>query len=312
MKKLAYVLIFITQFWISAWAQSFVVQRIEVQGLQNVSPATVKSYLPIRAGQTLQPAKTAAILRVLYKTGFFDHITLSREGSTLIIHVVERPTIGQLKITGNSVIPTDKLTTVMKTFDIAEGRVYNAAMLERIKQGLLNQYYQLGRYNARVDVKVTPMSRNRVSVKIDISEGLIAKVKRISIIGNHVFDEPTLVKQMDLTTTGLFTFITQSDRYSEEKLEANLDKLRGYYLDHGYLKMQVKSAQGQITPDRKSVYVTIVVEEGLPYTVKSVSVKGDLLFPREDYLKQIKIKDSFFCSARVQCLGKSDLYWSQW
>lgn len=274
----------------SALAHAFVVKKIDIQGLQRVSPATVESYLPIKRGQNLQPADTAAIVRALYKTGFFDRINLSREGDTLIINVVERPTIGQLKITGNSVVPTDKLTTVMKTLDIAEGRAYNPAILEKIKQSLLNQYYQLGRYNARVDVNVTPMTRNRVLVKIDISEGLVAKIKRIAIIGNHVFDEKTLLKQMDITTPGIFTFITQTDRYSEERLEVSLDKLRGYYMDHGYLRFEVKSSQAEVTPDRKSVYINIVISEGEPYTVERYELQGKMVVPREELIKRIKIK----------------------
>lgn len=296
MKKLAY-LILISLFLIggSAYAQQpFVVKQIQFQGLQRFSPATVENYMPVKRGQTLQSAKTAAILRSLYQTGFFDQVTLSREGNTLIVHVVERPTIGQLKISGNSVIPTDKLTTVLKSLDVAEGRIYNAAVLEKIKQSLLNQYYQLGRYNARVDMVVTPMPRNRVLVQINISEGLVSKVRGISIIGNHVFDESTLVKQMDLTTSGYLTIITQTDRYSEEKLESSVEKLRSYYMDRGYLKFEVKSAQAQVTPDRKSVYITIVVSEGQPFTVDKVDVTGagpnDLIMPKEELMKRVLVK----------------------
>ena len=218
MKKLIGIIILLSQFIAITSAHAFVVKKIRIEGLARTTPETVESYLPIKRGQTLTPNKTARILRSLYKTGFFDHISISKADSTLIIHVEERPTIGQLKITGNSVIPTDKLTTVMKSLDVAEGRVYNQAILEKIQKSLLSQYYQLGRYNARVDIDTSPMSRNRILVKITISEGLVAKVNRISIIGNHVFDEKTLVKQLDLTTSGLFTFITQSDRYSEEKI----------------------------------------------------------------------------------------------
>lgn len=292
MKKLVCLLVILfSQFATPIWAQeAFVVKKIEFQGLQRVSSSTLITYLPIKPGQVLQPAKTAAVLRSLYKTGFFDRITLSREGNTLIIHVVERPTIGQLKITGNSIIPTDKLTSVMKTLDVAEGRVYNPVVLERIKQSLLNQYYQLGRYNARVDITATPMTRNRLLVKIDISEGLVAKIKRISIIGNHVFDESTLLKQLDITTTGMFTFITQKDRYSEDKLEASVEKLRNYYMDHGYLRFEVKSAQAEVTPDRKSVYITMVVSEGEPYTVERYDLTGQFVVPREELLKSITIK----------------------
>ncbi|HVE44802.1 MAG TPA: outer membrane protein assembly factor BamA [Gammaproteobacteria bacterium] len=274
----------------TAFAQTaFVINNIQVEGLQRTSQATVESYLPVHRGQTLRPAQTADIVRALYGTGFFDSVNLSRTGNTLIIHVVERPTIGQLKIVGNSLIPTDKLTPIMNDMNIAEGRIYNPGMLAKIKQGLLNQYYQLGHYNARVDIRVTPMSRGRVAVKIDISEGVTAKIQRISIIGNHAFDESTLVKHLEMTTSGLFTFFTQTDRYSEEKLQASLDTLRAFYLDHGYLHIEIKSAQGEISPDRKSVYVTIVLSEGEPYTIEKWAVDGTLILPRTTYDKLINI-----------------------
>lgn len=308
MKKLAYLLI-VSQLLLSGgvFAQSsFVVHNIEFQGLQRVSATTVESYLPIKRGQTLQSANTAAVVRALYQTGFFDQVSLSREGDSLIIHVTERPTIGQLKISGNSVIPTDKLTSVMKSLDVSEGRVYNASVLEKIKQSLLSQYYQLGRYSARVDIKTTPMPRNRVMVNIDIAEGLVAKVRGISIIGNKAFSESTLIKEMDLTTTGLTTWITQTDRYSEEKLDASVEKVRSYYLDRGYLKFDVKSAQAQVTPDKKSVYITMVVSEGDLYTVKSIDIAGDFVIPQEEITKLVTVKPgSVFSRKKVLASQKA-------
>ncbi len=291
MKKIILVFILIINlFSLCAWADTFVVQKIEIEGLQRTTPETVYNYLPIKSGQKFTPQSSAAVISTLYKTGFFDHISLGRSGNTLIIKVEERPTIGQLKISGNSVIPTDKLTSVMKTMDIAEGRVYNRAMLERIKLSLLNQYYELGRYNARVDVTTQPMERNRVLVNIDISEGLVAKIRNINIIGNKVYSEKTLQKQLTISTSGLLTFITQKDRYSQEKLDESIENLRNYYLDHGYLKFAVKSSQVAITPDRKSIYLTIVIEEGLPYSVEGVEVKGDMILPREEILQKLNIK----------------------
>lgn len=271
-------------------ADSFVVRKISIEGLQRVSSDTVYSYLPIKSGETLRPEKTGEIINALYKTGFFEHISLSRDGNTLIIKVVERPTIGRLKISGNSSIATDKLTTVMRGVGVAEGRVYDSVILEKIKQSLLEQYYAVGRYNARVDVYVTPMERNRVLVKIDISEGLIAKVSRINIIGNHAFSESTLDKQLDLTTPSVITFFTQTDRYTQEKLDSSLEKLRNYYMDRGYLKFTVKSSQAAITPDRKSIFLTIVVDEGDIYTVKGVDIVGNTILPREELLQKVNIQ----------------------
>lgn len=289
MKKIFFLLIFLAQ--ACSVAQAFVVKNIVVQGLQRTSTATVESYLPIKRGQSLKASQSGSILRTLYKTGFFETISLEQEGNTLIIHVTERPTIGQLKITGNSIIPTDKLKGVMQSLDIAEGRIYNAAVVERISQSLLSQYYQLGRYNARVNVHVTPMSRNRVRLTIEISEGLVAKIKRISIIGNNAFDEKTLIKQLTITTSGLFTLLSQTDRYSEARLEESLENLRNFYLDHGYIKFEVKSAQAEVTPDRKSVYVNIVINEGPQYTIENYTIEGDdLLYPREEYMKLITLQ----------------------
>jgi len=292
MKKIVVIFILLAHLFIASAVaqQSFVARSIQFEGLQRISPATAQTYLPIKPGQTVSREKTSAILRALYQTGFFEQVTVSRSGNTLIIHVIERPTIGQLKISGNSVIPTDKLTTVMKSMDIAEGRVYNAAVLDRIKQSLLNQYYQLGRYNARVDVHVTPMPRNRVAVKIDISEGLVAKVQRISIIGNHAFSESKLISKMDLTTTGYFSFFTQTDRYAEEKMESSLEKLRSWYMDRGYLQFRVISSQAQVTPDRKSIFISIVISEGPVFTVDNVDIAGDIIIPREDIMQRILVK----------------------
>lgn len=271
-----------------AWA-AFVAKKISIEGLQRVSEDTLYSYLPIKKGQPINSDKTTDIIKTLYNTGFFERITLSRRGDTLIIHVVERPTIGDLKISGNSIIPTDKLTAVMKSVDIAEGRIYNAGVLDKIIQSLLNQYYQLGRYNAHVDVSVTPQARNRVAVRITISEGLVAKVKHINIIGNHAFNDKTLKKQLSLTSSGLLTVFTQNDSYSQEKLDASLDSLRNYYLDHGYLKFAVKSSQTAITPDRKSIFITIVIEEGVPYRIKGYTLSGNLILPSSELISRMTI-----------------------
>lgn len=274
-----------------AWAQqSFVVRDIRIEGISHLSPATVENYISIKRGETLHPSQTALILRELYKSGFFEHITLSHKGDTLIVHVVERPTIGQLKVTGNSVIPTDKLTSVMKSLDVTEGSVYNPSVLERIKQSLLNQYYQFGRYQAQVDVKTSAMSRNRISVALAISEGLVAKIKRITIIGNSVFSEPALIRQLDISPSGLFTIISQSDRYSEEKLDVSMEKLRNYYLDHGYLRIEIKSAQAQVSPDKKSVYITVVISEGMPYTISSYDIVGDYIVSKSELQKLTHIE----------------------
>jgi outer membrane protein insertion porin family len=280
-------------------AGQFQVNDIEIQGLQRISPTTVRHYLPVKRGQSLSADQTAKLIRALYKTGFFERITLARRGAVLIVRVVERPIIGFLKISGNSAVPTDKLDTVMKNVDIVEGRTYNPVMLEKIKQGLLNQYYQLGYYNARIDVDTAPLPGNRISIKITISEGVVATIRGVYIIGNHAFNELQLQKQLTLSMPSLFSFLTQSDRYSEEKLEESLEKLRNFYLDHGYLKFAVKSAQAEITPDRKSIYVVITIDEGKPYSIKGYELSGQTLLSREDLAAKVTIKPAAIFSRQA-------------
>jgi len=306
--RILFAILLLSVLFTKAWAaETFVIRKISIEGLQRISSETVYTYLPVKSGETLRPEKTGAIISALYQTGFFEHISLARDGNTLIIKVVERPTIGRLKISGNSSIPSDKLTTVMRGVGVAEGRVYNEVVLEKIKQSLLEQYYSVGRYNARVDVFVSTMERNRVLVKIEISEGLIAKVKRINIIGNHVFSEDTLDKQLDLTTPGITTFFTQTDRYTQEKLDSSLEKLRNYYMDRGYLKFAVKSSQAAITPDRKSIFLTIVVDEGVIYTVKGVNIVGDTILPREELLRKVDIQPGTTFSRKTVMDGEKTI-----
>lgn len=300
MKKITLLFILLINLCVgSALAETFVVKKIEFVGLHRISEDAAANYLSIKPGETLTSAKTPEIIRSLYNTSFFQHIELSHHDGTLVITVVERPTIGQLKIEGNNVIPKDKLIEVMRSVGVAEGRGYDKALLDKIKLSLLNQYYQLGRYNARVDVKVTPMERNRVLVQITISEGVIAKVRAINIIGNHAFKDSVLNKQLAISTPGLFTFFTQKDQYSQEKLDSSLEAVRNYYMDRGYIKFAVKSSQAAITPDRKSIFVTIVIDEGEIYTVKDVELRGNLILSREDLMKRVVLKPGEIFSRRL-------------
>lgn len=285
----------------NAWAASgFIVKRIEVEGLTSMPQETVISSLPIKVGDAVNAKESADIVRTLYQTGLFDTISLSRRSNTLIINATERPMIGFLKVKGNSAIPTDKLNTVLQSLNIAEGRVYDPAQLAKVRSSLLNQYYQLGHYNAHVNVIVTPLPRDRVAVHLDISEGLTSKIKGITIIGNHVYSEHTLLKQIDVTTSGLLTFFTQKDRYSEDRIDQSAEQLRDYYLDHGYIRASVRSSQAQISPDKKFVYITMIVYEGDQYIVDGVDIQGNLILPKNDYMKEIVVQPGqLFSRAKI-------------
>lgn len=272
----------------------FVVSKIRVEGLQRVNLSTVMNYLPIHAGQSLKPEQTGAIIDALYQTGFFSDVSLSRQGSVLIINVVERSTIGLIHISGNKLLKTKELMTALKQAGIAEGLAYDHATLSGMQHALLQQYYTLGRYDARVDTAITPESRNRVAINIKIDEGEVAKVQQINIIGNHAFKTKEIIKNFQLATphwwSPLLSFFIKSDQYSRDKLDSDLDTLRSYYMDRGYLRFNIDSSEVTITPGRKDVYITIHITEGPVYTIKGFEVEGQTLGHQTEIENLISLK----------------------
>ncbi len=263
--------------------EAFVVNKIEIEGLKRINEGTVLNYLPIQMGQTIQPSDTAKIIRVLYKTGFFSDVTLTHKGNTLIVKVVEKPTIGQFKITGNKSIPTKTLRKTLSDLGFAEGRVYDPSLLESIRDSLQREYYNRGNYNATVTAKVSPESSNRVDIDITVYEGPAAKIGKISIIGNHAFKEKELLKQFSLSSTGFFSFLTDNDKFSQEKLNGDLEKLRSFYMDRGYVQFKVDSSEVLLSPDKKKVTILVHVTEGPQFTVSGYKLAGTFVVPKEKF-----------------------------
>ncbi len=271
-------------------ANGFVVQKIQFQGLHRISESTVRSYLPISVGETLEPGETGTVINSLYATGFFSNVKLARQGNTLLVQVVERATIGRITIKGNSILKTKQLMQVLKDAGMSEGEVFNRSNFNAITQSIKQEYYNLGRYNADVTASVTPQVRDRVAVLIKINEGDVAKVKGIKVIGNKVFSEKTLIKQFKLTTPHLWTIFTKTDQYSRQKLDADLERLRSYYMDRGYLKFNIDSTQVSITPNRKSIYITVHVVEGPQYRISGYRLQGNLIGRKAELEKLVEIK----------------------
>jgi len=290
-KRLMFSVILLSYVACASAASSFIVKEIHVEGLQRVSLGTFLSYMPIKKGDRLDYSKTSEIIEALYKTGFFSNISLYRRNNKLIVKVVENPTIGVLHISGNKKIKTQKLLEALKQQGFAEGEVFDRSVLVGVKQALLQEYYTLGHYNARVDTKITSQPRNRVSVDINVFEGPVAKIREIKIIGNYKFPDHQLLKEFTLSTPNLWSFFTHAGEYSKEKLDADLEKLRSFYLDRGYLQFKVDSTQVSITPDKQHVYIIIHVVEGPIYTVSNVELSGNLLDKKEQIQKLINIHE---------------------
>lgn len=266
--------------------EPFEVEDIKVEGLQRVELGTFFTYLPLRVGEILDESRVPVIIRSLYDTGYFDFVKLSRDGNVLRINVVERPTISAIVIDGNREIKTENLMDAMKKAGFSRGEVFNRQTLSRIQQEVENQYFANGRYGVKIESNLVDLPRNRVQVRIDIKEGTATKISEINIVGNRVFEDEELIDQFALTTGNFFSFITDDDQYAKEKLSGDLETLRSYYLDRGYLKVNVVSTQVAISPDKESMYVTINVDEGDKYSVSDVQFTGELI-EKEEVLRRI-------------------------
>jgi len=268
---------------------SFIVKNIQVNGLQRISVGTVYNYLPVNVGESFLPSKAGEAIRSLFKTGFFRDIVLLREGSTLIVNVVERPSIAKIIFDGNKDLSSDDLTQALKKIGLAEGKVFNRQILDKVEQELRRQYFSHGKYGLKISTDVTQLTRNRVGIHIDISEGRVAKIKQINIVGNQVFDNDQLLKSFELSTTNWLSFYTKDDQYSKQKLSADLERLRSFYLDRGYINFAIDSTQVAITPNKQEIYVTVNIKEGDLFTLEKVKLTGNLVIDPEQIIKLVKV-----------------------
>lgn len=276
-------------------ADSFQVSDIRLEGLQRVSAGTVFEAFPVVSGDQVDSQELSQASSQLFRTGLFDDIKLLRDGNELIVQVVELPTITKIDISGNKAIQTDMLLDGLKQSGLAEGLVFKRSTLERIAMELERQYVAQGRYDASISTTVEALPRNRVALDIDVKEGSVANIEHVNIVGNQVFSSTELLKQMQLKTTGFWSWYSSDNKYSREKLAADLETLRSYYLDRGYIRFNIESTQVSISPDKKGVYITINVSEGEVYTVNELKFAGDLVLP-EDELKRfflLKEEDTF-------------------
>jgi len=271
-------------------AATFRVGDIRVEGLQRIAPGTVFNYLPVKVGDTVDSSRTADAIRALFKTGFFKDVRIEREGNTLVVVLVERPSIASIEFSGNKDIETKNLLKSLKDIGFAKGRTFNRQIFEQVEQELRKTYFAAGKYGVRIESTVTPIERNRVAVNFSISEGKVARIKQINIVGNQAFTDSDLLDLFKLKPHSMFSFISSSDRYSKQKLGADLETLRSYYLDRGYINFSIDSTQVSITPDKRDVYITINISEGDRFTVSKVKLAGDLVVPKEDLFKRVTVR----------------------
>jgi outer membrane protein insertion porin family len=260
----------------------FTVGDIKVEGLQRVSEGTVYNYLPVNIGDHLTPARVREAIRALYATGFFRDVQLRRDGNTLIVVVLERPSIESFEITGNKDIKTEDLQKSLRGVGLAAGKTFDRSVLEDVTQYLTDQYFARGKYGVRIDSKVEEEPGNRVKIKIDIKEGSRAKIREINIVGDTKFPQKDILETLELKTPNWLSWYKQDDRYSRESLQGDLEKVRNYYMDRGYANFQLLSTQVAIAPEKEDIFITINIEEGQVYKVADIKLAGTFVVPRAE------------------------------
>ncbi|QWD23263.1 outer membrane protein assembly factor BamA [Polynucleobacter paneuropaeus] len=287
-------------------ADSFVIKDIRLEGLQRVEPGTVFSYLPVQVGDTFTEEKGADAIRALYETGFFRDVQIQAQGDVLIVIVEERPTISRIEFTGMKEFDQEIVRKSLKSVGVAEARFYDKALIDKAEQELKRQYVSKGMYAAEVVATVTPVERNQVAIYFNIDEGPVAKIQEINFIGNKVFSESTLTGMMQLQVGGWLSWYTKDNLYSKQKLTADLETIRSYYLNRGYLEFVIDSTQVSITPDKKSIYLTISIKEGQKFTVQKVSLAGELLGKEAELMQLVQLKQGdVFSSAKLTASTKA-------
>ena len=284
----------------AAFAESFVIKEIRVEGLQRLSAGTVFNYIPLKVGDEISDSDAKTIIRALYKSKYFNDVGVEAEDGVLIINVSERPAISSIEFVGNKDLGSEDLSKSLREIGFSEGQVYDKAMLERVQLELQRQYFSRGKYGITIESKVTALPENRVGILITMGEGTVTTIGDINIVGNISYEEEDLLLEFQSTTGNLFSIVTRDNQYSRPKLSADLESLRSFYLDRGYVDFVVESTQVSITDDKKEMFVTINISEGQQYKIKEVRLAGDLIVKEEELFKLVVIKkDAIFSRKQV-------------
>lgn len=270
--------------------EPFAVKDIRVEGIQRTEAGTVFSYLPVKVGDTLDDEKAAQSIKALFATGFFKDVRIEIDKNVMVVVVQERPAIAKIDFVGMKEFEKDVIVKALKDTGIAEGRIFDRALLEKAEQELKRQYLTRGKYAANITTTVTPLERNRVGINFNVEEGVAAKIRQINLVGTKAFTEKELLGQFELTTPGLMTWYTKNDQYSRQKLSADLEKLKSFYMNQGYLEFAVESTQVSISPDKQDVYITANLSERERYQVSSIKLAGDFSLSEDELEKLVSVK----------------------
>ncbi len=291
----------------SAHADAFIVGKIKIEGLQRLPDGTLLNYLPIVVGDPIDDNQVTFAISELYKTGFFADVKFLRDENTLVVQVVERPSIAEVEFSGNSDIDDETLKDALLDIGVTRGQIYNRSLLEKLTLELERVYFSQGKYGVKINAEITELDQNRVNVEITISEGQVALIKHINIVGNDIYDDATLLDELESGVPSAWALFSSADDYSKPKLNGDLEKIRSYYLDRGYIKFNIESTQVSITPDKQDIYITINVSEGERYKISSSDLTGEMVVNRQTMELQMLTREGMYFSRSLMTTSKKRL-----
>jgi len=291
----------------AAHADAFVVSEIKIEGLERIPDGTLLNYMPIVVGDPIDDNQVTYAISELYKTGFFANVQFFRDGDVLLVRVKERPSIADVEFTGNSDIDDDALKDALLNIGVTRGQIYNRSLLEKLTLELERVYFSQGKYGVKIKTEVTDLDQNRVDIDITISEGQVALIKHINIIGNEAYDDETLLDELESGVPSSWALFSSADEYSKPKLNGDLEKIRSYYLDRGYIRFTIESTQVSITPDKQDIYITVNVSEGDRYKISSSKLTGELVVNRQTMESQIFTRQGMYFSRSLMTGSKKRL-----
>ena len=305
--RILFIILLSSVCMLPAHADSFVVSEIKIEGLQRLPDGTLLNYLPIVVGDPVDDNQITYSVSELYKTGFFADVKFFRDGDILVVRVKERPSIADVQFSGNSDIDDDALKDALVDIGVTRGQIYNRSLLEKLTLELERVYFSQGKYGVKIETEVTELDQNRVDIKITISEGQVALIKHINIVGNDVYDDDILLDELDSGVPSSWALFSSIDEYSKPKLNGDLEKIRSYYLDRGYIRFSIESTQVSITPDKQDIYITINVTEGDRYKISSSDLTGELVVNRQTMESQILTRQGMYFSRSLMTTSKKRL-----
>ena len=270
---------------------AFTASDIRIDGLQRISAGTVLTYLPIERGDVVDSSKVSESIRALYKTGFFEDVNLDRQGDILVVTLKERPAINKLTLSGNKDIKTEDLMAGLQDIGLTEGETFDRLALDRVTQELTRQYNNRGKYNVEISPTVAALDRNRVDVTINVKEGKAAKIRHVNLVGTETFENKDILDNWESRESNWLSWYRRDDQYSKEKLSGDMEKLNSYYLDRGYVDFSLDSTQVAISPDKRDMFITAGLTEGVQYKFSTIKVTGDTVLPVEDIEKLVLLKE---------------------